>query len=293
MKINYLILCLGVAATALMSGSGNSNAELMRLVEERDSLRNVNNQQTATLNDYASTVRTINAALDSLDLQESLIFTGTGEGPLTKEDVVQNLLRYEQAIYDQNRRIDTLENRLAQAKSENAQSLSLIEHLRQQIGFKNNQIAQLREELANKNVDIENLREQVESQRVTINTQQATITDLSNRNQRQGEALKRQDAMLNNGYVAIGTKADLQRKGILRGSNISAESSLDRTRFAKVDIRQWREINFSAKRPRIISKMPESSYEITTDGAGNFTLLVKNPADFWRMTNYLVIQTDY
>ena len=168
----------------------------------------------------------------------------------------------------------------------------MISHLKEQLNTKNIQIAQLKEELEKKNVDIARLQEQVESQRLTINTQTATINELNQRTQRQGEALARQDAILNNGYVLIGSRDDLKRKGILKKGKIVADAALDRSKFAKVDIREWREVSFTAKRPRILTNMPASSYEITTTGNRNFTLTVKNPSDFWRISTYLVIQTD-
>ena len=84
----------------------------------------------------------------------------------------------------------------------------------------------------------------------------------------------------------------MKRKGIVKGGKLVSDAALDRTKFAKVDIRHWEEVTFSAKRPLILTNMPASSYELTTNGKGDFTLHVLNPSDFWRISNYLVIQTD-
>lgn len=158
--------------------------------------------------------------------------------------------------------------------------------------MKDNQIIQLRKEIEKKNVDISRLQEQVTSQQYTIDSQTVKIDELNKKTQRQNEALARQDAILNNGYVLLGTKADLQRKGILKKGKLVSESILDRSKFKQVDMRHWKEVSFTAKKPRILSNMPTSSYELTTDGHGNFTLTIINPSDFWKITSYLIIQTD-
>lgn len=277
----------------LICGCGNSGSEVMKLVEERDSLRQINREQVKRLDSYSKTIETLNETLDSIAYQENMIFfNNNGEIPITKEDVKHNLMRFEALLKKQDDKIRQLEKQLSESNDSNAQSLSLISHLKEQLHTKNIQIAQLKEELEKKNVDIARLQEQVESQRLTINTQTATISELNKRTQQQGEALARQDVILNNGYVLIGSKDDLKRKGILKKGKIVADAALDRNKFAKVDIREWREVSFTAKRPRILTNMPASSYEITTTGDRNFTLTVKNPSDFWRISTYLVIQTD-
>ncbi|MCS2314151.1 hypothetical protein NXW44_07910 [Phocaeicola vulgatus] len=277
----------------LVCSCGNSGSEVMKLVEERDSLRQINREQIEKLDSYSKTIETLNETLDSIAYQENMIFfNNNGEMPITKENVKHNLMRFEALLKKQGDKIRQLEKQLSESNDSNTQSLGLISHLKEQLNTKNIQIAQLKEELEKKNVDIVRLQEQVESQRLTINTQTATISELNQRTQRQGEALARQDAILNNGYVLIGSKDDLKRKGILKKGKIVADAALDRSKFAKVDIREWREVSFTAKRPRILTNMPASSYEITTTGNRNFTLTVKNPSDFWRISTYLVIQTD-
>lgn len=276
----------------VLYGCGNSNQEITKLVEERDSLLQVHNVQEEKLDNYKKTVETLNATLDSVACQEKMLFVGNGEIPVTKEDVKHNLMRFETLLKKQGEKIRLLEKQLAESNDSNACSLGLISHLKEQLTEKNMQIAQLKEELEKKNVSIGRLQELVESQKTTISTQEATISELNHRTQKQSEALAQQDAILNNGYVLIASKDDLKRKGILKKGKVATDASLDRSKFAKVDIRSWREINFTAKRPRILTIMPSSSYEITTTGNRNFTLTVKDPSDFWRISSYLIIQTD-
>ncbi len=273
--------------------SDNSSKELIKLVEERDSLKRENEFQSEKLSDYGQIIEVMNATLDTIALQENMMFRSNGDLPVTKDDVKYNLMRFEALLKKQGEKIKQLEDQLKSSNDSNISSLGLIAHLHKQISVKNNQIAQLKNELEKKNVSISQLQEIVESQRVTIDTQNATITELNKRTQKQGEALARQDAILNNGYVLIGSKKDLKRKGVItRKGKIVSDGVMDRTKFAKVDIRNWTEVSFTAQKPRILTNTPSTSYELTTNGDGNFTLTVKNPSDFWRISNYLVIQTD-
>lgn len=292
MKSKLMILHVMCFILFLISGCGNSGNKVASLLEERDSLRQVNKRQSEFLDSYGKTIETLNATLDSIAYHENMIFFSNGESPVTKDDVKHNLMRFESLLKTQGDKIRQLEKQLSESKSSNAQSLSLISHLKVQLKEKNVQISRLKLELQKKNVDIVNLQKQVESHKLTINTQATTISELNQRTKRQGEALARQDAILNNGYVLIGSKDDLKRKGILKRGKIVANAILDRSKFAKVDIREWREVSFTAKRPRILTNMPASSYELTTTGNHNFTLIIKKPSDFWRISSYLVIQTN-
>lgn len=279
----FLLLCLAAC--------GNS-AEVSRLTSELDSLRSQNQSQQVSLNNYLTAIETINATLDSLDIQDKLIFMSDGEATTSRDKVLANLDRFELIIVKQQQKVRELERELQKSPRENEAATALVQRLQQQVASKSAEIARLKDEIENKNADISRLRAQVESQRSTIATQTQTITDLTARTQKQSEALARQDAMLNNGYVLIGTKDDLERKGILKKGKIVADGALDRSKFFKVDIRKWREISFEAKKPKILTNIPASSYELTTSGDHKFKLTITNAADFWRISNYLVIQTN-
>lgn len=272
-----------------ITGNGNSKLEA-----ERDSLMAVSEKQLERLYNYEQAITLLNSTLDSIAYEEKMMFVNAGnvEAPVTKDIVRQNLERFEAILNQQKERITQLESKIRVRNDSADKSLALIAHLQDQIRVKDSQILQLRKEIEKKNVDISRLQQQVESQQYTIESQTVKIDELSKRNQRQNEALARQDAILNNGYFLLGTKADLQRKGILKKGKLVSESILDRSKFKQVDMRHWKEVTFTAKKPRILTNMPSSSYELTTDGQGNFTLNIINPSDFWKITSYLIIQTD-
>lgn len=293
MKISS-IHYISIMVILMLQACGRSNGENSEIEAERDSLRSVNERQLERLDNYERAITLLNSTLDSIAYEEKMMFVNAGnvEEPVTKDIVRQNLERFEAILNQQKERIKQLEFKIKARNDSTDKSLALIAHLQDQIKVKDTQILQLRKEIEKKNVDITRLQQQVESQQYTIESQTVKIDELSKRNQRQNEALARQDAILNNGYFLLGTKADLQRKGILKKGKLVSESILDRSKFKQVDMRHWKEVTFNAKKPRILTNMPSSSYELTTDGQGNFTLNIINPSDFWKITSYLIIQTD-
>lgn len=287
MKINSLRIALTVLGFSMLMSCKNERTE-----KALEDLKVENQRQAQMIQEYQQAVSLLNETVDSIAVQEDLIFVSKSEGPATLEDVKGNLERYDKVLKAQSLKIEYLEKQLKINNEPSQETLTLISNLKQEIENKNLKIAALQNELNQKNVDIAELRNQVNMQQTTINSQTATIKQLDERNKKQGEALARQDAILNNGYVLIGTKDDLNRKGIIKKGKVVADAALDRSKFAKVDIRTWREITFTAKKPTILTNIPASSYNLTTDGHHNFTLTITNPSDFWRLTSYLIIQTN-
>ena len=280
-----------LALLCLVSCNSGSS-DLMKLIAERDSLKAKVELQETKLQTNEFAINTINSALDSISIQEGLIFsTDEREVPITKSEALKNLERFQKILDHQKEKIASLQSQLK--RQENDGNLQeLINHLKIQIQEKDAQIASLRQELTKKDVDINRLRKTLQSQQLQLNEQSETIALLDKKNKAQIKALSNQDRMINTGYVLIGTKSDLKRKGIIKGNKLLPEGILDKSKFAKVDIRNYREIEFEAKRPQILTNMPTSAYTITTTSKHQYTLHITDVATFWSISNFLIIQTN-
>ena len=141
-------------------------------------------------------------------------------------------------------------------------------------------------------IDISRLRRQVASQRSRMAEQDATIASLGDKTERQAKALAVQDQEINNGYVIIATKAVLKEKGIARRRKIIGDGLKDLSKFTKIDIRRTTELTFTAKKPRVLTNMPQSAYTLTETAKRTYTLRITNPTLFWGASRVLVIQTN-
>ncbi len=284
-----------VAALILMvltiSGCGN-DGKVISIVEERDSLKKACEAQQQRISEVDGMITALNGALDSIAMEEGMLFTNkSNEVMVSRSDVLHNLERYEQVLKHQKDKIRRLEGLLAD-KGGDSDLKRLVAHMKGQLADKDAQIANLRSELSRKDVNISQLRRQVESQLTILADKDKQIAELGNRTQAQTKALVRQDEIINKCYVLIGSKSDLKRKGVVRKNRLLADAALDKSKFAKVDIRKFREISFTAKRPRILTDVPQSAYTLTTTGNHNFTLRINDATAFWSISNFLVIQTD-
>lgn len=273
-------------------GCGQSDKGLMALIAERDSIKQVNDEQTRRLTRINAMLETVNSTVDSIVAKEGLLFVNVqGDVPLTRADVLNNLENYERLLKHQSEKLDRLQKEMERA-DESESTSGLVSMLRNEIAVKDAMIAKLKEELKHKDVNIAQLRNQLASQNSIIQRHEETIAGLNQVNRIQTVALARQDEALNFCYVLVGTKKDLERKGVVKKGKLLSDGALDRSKFAKVDIRKYLELPFSAKKPRILTNMPQQSYTLTKVGKKEFVLKINNPSDFWRISNYLVIQTD-
>lgn len=289
MKTLALISLATITGSILFGGCGRSTDEVARIIAERDSLRLTAQRQQRRMNNLDNLLNVINTSIDSITRGEDMIFINiNGEGTLSRNDALQNVESLAKLINNQKNRIAELEQQISEAEDNDSidrNMQQMIQRFKRQIAEKEREIANLKQQLEQKDIDIVDLLSR-------IGAQANTIAELDRRNAIQTEVLKRQDAMLNQCYMRIGDKKTLEQLGIVKKGKIVPSAALDRSKFSKIDIRAFTEVEFDAKRPRILTAMPDNSYILTTNGQNHYVLHITNPTEFWSVSNYLVIQTN-
>lgn len=267
----------------------NSKETIMQA--QIDSLEAANAEQAKQMKDISDFMNIVSEGLDSIAAQEEQL-TGNGKGmegrKMTREELKANLDAFAALLERQRNRIAQLEDSLQNRGESFGDLRNIITYLNQQLDEKNQTIATLQASLNNKNVDIQRLNKQVK----TLTASNEKLTEEVNK---QGEALVAQSEVINECYVKIGTKKELQQAGVLSGGGLLSKKKLDvsnfqRAGFMKVDIRSYVEVDIPSKKIQILTSMPSSSYTITSYG-GTSKLTITNPTLFWSVSNYLVIQT--
>lgn len=274
-----------VMVPALVATSCGDKQRIERLEAERDSILTEHLQLSEFLG-------TVSQSMDSIAMQEGDIFKMNnveGTPVPTKEQIKENLNLFEELLNRQRARIAFLEDSLKNATDSRATKLmSIVRGLRAQVEEKDKMIAQLRGELKNKNADIVKLKSHVSAL-------SENVMALNEQTQEQEAALTAQSDMMNEGYVKAGTKKELQKLGLLSGSGLFAKKKLDVSNlntdyFEKIDMRTFQELRIEGKNPKILTPIPESSYQIDKNDDGTCTLKVLDPTLFWSVSNFLVIQ---
>lgn len=284
----FHIIILGLLYTSCTSNSQDTT--ISKLLVERDSLIEQNREQGERLNSINRLMTTINSAVDSIALAEGMLFISSGnENEISRQSALADLEKYEMLIKRQQQKIRDMRLRLG---DQNKEADGIVEIMRQQIKAKDEMIATLKKQLAQKDLDIAALRRTVASQNQNIQDQQRLINELNIANDKHNKALATQDKIINQAMVLIKTKKELQQMGILKKGKLQTDATLNNSSFQKIDIRKVREISFPAKKPKILTPIPHSSYRLMTSGDHNYTLEVTDPTKFWSVSNYLIIQTD-
>ena len=263
----------------------DGSTKVSNLESQMDSLVADNNQLNLVIN-------TLAASMDSIIIQEGNILRAGNEDGVeipTRVQAIENISLFKELLDRQRRNITQLQDSIRNLSSASAAKIEkIISFYKKQIDEKEMTIAQLQKELENKDVDITKLRQHVSS----LNE---NVTTLTAQNKEQEEALKIQDEMLNECYVMIGTKKDLQKAGVLSSAGVFKKKQLNVSNFnpysfCKVDIRNLTEMNINGKSPVILTQMPKNSYTLEKVSGNSYRLRISDPTSFWSVSNYLVIQ---
>lgn len=282
-----LLIMLGMIVTSCNSESG----KMATLLAEVDSLKSANQAYAEEAKNMASFVNVISMCIDSIKVYEdSLLHRENGKETqkFSKEQLKSNLDAIKRLIERQKYQITQLKEQIDNSNSTYLEKIrKLVEYYEDMLNEKDHQISVLHMELDKKNVDISHLSTQV-SKLITSNSQLVNKTELQNK------ALEAQSNMLNTCYVQIGTQKELSAKGLLSGGFLKKKkvdtAKLQAENFNKVDIRMFNDIVLQSKKPKILTQMPSSSYQLINNGDGTSTLHIINPSEFWSVSNFLIIQ---
>jgi len=172
-------------------------------------------------------------------------------------------------------------------------------------------IAQLKEKLRTStfNADklaktIENLQRQVEEQAARIQELEAAIADRDTLLAAQGEQISsltaenaskaatvaEQDKELNTAWFVFGTTKELKEQKILTKGDVLKSGDFNKDYFTRIDIRYDKEIKLYSKSAKLLTSHPAGSYNLLKDREGQYELHITDPARFWSVSKYLVVQ---
>lgn len=291
MKRNLSFLTL-FALLFLTSCQFRGDLEKELLTLRLDSLSRVNEENARQLSDVNSIVDVISEELDSIAIMEDMIRLNPlgNEGRQTsRAEMRQRLRAFSEMLNRQKQRIAQLEDSLSGLSNKTIQRYrSLVTLLNSQLEEKDRTINDLMARLNTSNARISDLESSVE-ELTSTNEQLASVTEM------QQQALTIQDNIINEGYIKVGSKKELQNVGLLTGGGFLSKakvnsSGFDPNLFIKVDIREFTELPIQSKSIQILTSMPASSYSI--ERSGNTSVLrILDPTSFWSVSRFLIIQT--
>jgi septal ring factor EnvC (AmiA/AmiB activator) len=163
-----------------------------------------------------------------------------------------------------------------------------------QIKEENEAVKTENQSVKDENQKVKQENESVKSENEAVKSENQSIKDENEKvkkdNQEKEAILANQDAQINTAYYVFGTKKELKERNILSNGEILTKSNFDKNYFTKIDIRNTTTIRLFSKRAEVLSKHPAGSYALLKDSAGDITLKISSPADFWSLTKFLVVK---
>lgn len=257
-----------------------SRRELATAVEERDQLLML--------------VKDISLDMAHIKKLEGLtpVASDTDRGNrLQRKQILSDIARVKRTLAERRRQLAELEERLQKSSLFSEELQATIGALRSQIDLQAAEIETLRIQLSDANEHIGHLNRQVDSLNSTV-AQVEEKLDVAR------DASLQLEEELNTCYYAVGSKSELKTHGILESGFLKKTKLLkgdfDRNFFLPADRRTLVLLPLGSPKARLLTNHPQSSYEIISDSidGGLKTLLIIDSDEFWRLTGYLVVQTD-
>lgn len=285
--VSFVAVSLLVGATACNSGKlQETQAENTRL---DDSLR----VALANQDSLFSLLNDITSGMDQIKDLEKILSSSTnlgGETQSRKEAIRNDMISIQKALQERRERLAELESKLSQSNSYNSTLRKTIDNLKSNISEQSATIESLRKDLNSANIQIEKLDFAVDSLTAKVDTISAARAATE-------QQLTEATNEMNTVYYVVGNKSELKEHSIIEGGGFLRKtkimpSDFDQNYFTAADKRTVKQIPLYSKKAKLVTKQPEASYEIIDDANGQKVLYITDPAEFWRLSNYLVIQID-
>lgn len=279
-----VVLAMGAI---LMASCNGVTGDKDRLRVENDSLLMALSQRNAeldemmgTFNEISEGFRQINAAENRVDLQRGAI----AEGSMSAKEQIASDIEFIRKQMEANReQIAKLQKQLKNSNYQSAQLKKAIENLQQELNAKTLRIEELQSELAAKNIRIQELDAAVSE--LTTTTQELTAA-----NEAKAKTVADQDQALHSAWFVFGTKKELKDQKILVKGDVLQDAGANKEYFTQIDIRTTKEIKLYSKSADLLTNHPKDSYTLEKDAREQLVLKINDPAKFWSVSKYLVIQ---
>lgn len=283
------LIFFGAALMLLSACSGNEK----KLAEDSATiaaLKSSYNEANSFNDSLLLLMGDIYTGLDSINAQEGLLYrTGGGEGVDRREEVRNNLAAIRARLEANKLLLNELQAKANASGQQNSILNKTIEQLKIRIEQQDEKIAELNGLLENANARINELNDQVAEGEKNLAEANASLEES------RAETVAAEN-MVNRVYYAIGTNKELKKNGLLEkkflGKTKVLEGDFNQNYFTIADKRTLTVIPTGSKKAEIKTNMPEGSYEIVGGKDENKSIRILNPAKFWSLSPYLIIEVD-
>jgi len=257
----------------------NQKIEMATQLNQRDSIIN---EWVVAFNEIESNIKKITARESVLNMQSMNPEISQNK----KEEIVKEIQHIREMIELNKKKIASITKKLQNSGIQITALQSKIDTLNSYIAESDKNMTDLRAQLGERDVAIGELN-------TKVGTMETAMADSVSK-------INRQTEEMNKAYVVSGTYKDLKEKGLLvkeggvlgLGKRESLQENFtNEDLFTKVDITKTKTIPVNSKTAKLVTEHPASSYELVKDESERIAYIeIKDPANFWRISKYAVVE---
>jgi len=281
-----------VIMLTLLTSCGKQSADYKALKLQNDSLLQVKNQMETEVDEYFSAMNQIQENIEKIKGTEHVISLQPAGKELSddkrkqiKEDMAylgellqtnkDELARLKSKLKNSSFKFTQLESNIARLTKSLEEETIRVNELQVQLGEKDIVIGKLGTTVSKLGKDVEVLATDVKAKETKISEQ---------------------DAAIHTAWYVFGTKKELKEQKIITSNGLFSakkilQSDFNKNYFVRIDARQTKSIPLYSTSAKILTTHPKSSYTLEKVN-NNFVLQIVNPAEFWSISKYLVIEVD-
>jgi predicted nucleic acid-binding Zn-ribbon protein len=295
-KMNWWLLALGgiviIAIGILMKVQ---DEDKKKLIDQSIGLEMALTERDSAYNEVIDVMYAVEEQIERIKQREKLVSSLSEDGftENRKDGMVRDMRAIDSLIINTNRQVANLLSRLDNANMNLTSFKSRLQHLSKELEERKKSFEELRAELQKKDMElakitfsVQNLEDKVLAHEQTIEEQLQEIFSI--------------EQEMNKAFFAIDSKKKLVENGVVikeggflgLGRTLELKEDVDQKQFGKLDIRMTSRLMIDAKEIELITEHPSDSYQLVKDGDKIQYLAITDPANFWRISKYLVVAAE-
>lgn len=288
-KILYVVLLVSFFVSC---GQG-SKTEVNRLKAENDSLHNAKVMLEQEVNDYFSTLNTVQQNIEKIKSAQNVISVKplSENTPIDVRNKVSEDMAYlNEMIRSNQQELDNLRSKLKRSSFKLDDVERTLAQLTKQLNEESAKVTRLESQILQKDSVITKLD-------VVVDSLGKNVEELAKQNEEKKGVIKEQEQAIHAAWYAIGSKKELKDNKIVTSDGLFSaqkvlQSDFNKNYFVKVDARGTRSIPlYSASKVKILTTHPRTSYTLEKEN-DNYVLIITDPGEFWSVSKYLVVEVD-
>ena len=289
---------LAFAAGSIMLSACNSSES--RDAEVSRSSRTMRDSFDRVFN---TTMKDINANLATINEKEGVIMLGPGspmEKNITaKEQILRNIRLINSLIDDNKQKIVRLDQQVKDYADQAKISGKQLNRYKTENQRLQKSMDEAERKLSEYEVEVANLKTEITVKTNELSDVNSKLGVSTNKCQSLQQYSDMYEKIAYTAYYAKGDHKKLENDGVLKKENMIGKitgkeklsEDLSKKNFVAIDIRRITSIPVNAKKAKLVTTHPASSYELKKSGDMIASIEIKDPEEFWKTSKYLVVET--